>query len=442
MLSIEHRASEHVASSLLHSALPASHCFDSTPACRQSQRRQCAAAMSLEHCLALHPHLQLQQDAVQGRRLVVKQALPAGFVLFSSDPIIAVPTTTSTSLCFLCFPNTLHPASQHHLCPLSHIHDACRLPALLSSLQLIAEQSRTPQPKLLLLVKTLILSQLLPSSSPSLLPALFELSANTDAASARYARYAAVVDLLLPLLPLPAAVTAALPRERLIHLVAAFNTNSHRMRWRSADGLQETEGEAVSLLLSMMEHSCCPTAEFNTVVASDGGSCSPSMQVSSLVPLAAGSAISISYHPARTRTALRRRHLLQHYGFVCQCSDCSGHDVRRRFSVKHRAAEEGGEDDCDGLVSMRGSEGGREQWRCERCAWPVSEEQYRSCLELERTAMRAHSSRKKLDGKEESDVSADRPEASECETPLAADRNGSVSMHRSHYLFSRWGNSS
>ena len=400
--------------------------------------------MALAHFLQQHSHLTLVHDDIKGRRLLLNEAIPSSVTVFTSPILLAVPTGGSSSLCFLCFPASLHPASLAHLCPLSSLHASCDVARLTSVLRSIEQQSGAPQPKLLLLLKALILfhrESSLPSPPPvhESLHALFELSSNVpgctlDALHAlpvsvlsdkRYQRYAAVVDVLLPLLGLPAPLLRLFSRERLVYLVAAFNTNCHRVLYTAESGL-EVRGEGVSLLFSLMEHSCDPSMSFRSLVPSP--SSGPlSTAVIAARPLLPGFAVSIAYHSAYVRTAMRQRHLRQYYGFDCACDDCVGHDRRRRFCVQHRRDD--GED-CEGPVSMRGGRGGREQWSCESCGRPVGEEEYRLCLELERAAMRATSGR----DRPHSDQQAAVLEMNGTQRRGVTGAGAAVWMDASHYL--------
>ena len=237
---------------------------------------------ALQHYLSLFPHLTLVHDSSKGRRLIVNQPLPASIVVFTSPTLLAVPTSASfPHLCFLCFPSHLHPSSLPDLCPFSALHSLYALPRITAAVQALVQQSGSPQPKLLLLLKALLLSHhesTLPAGSvTSSLSSLFELSSNLSGLTVdalphlppsvtshrRFQRYAAVVDRLLPLIPLSSSVASHLTREQLIFLVAAFNTNSHRLRFQ-ADG-RHVEGECVSLLFSLMEHSCNPSVAFHSL---------------------------------------------------------------------------------------------------------------------------------------------------------------------------------
>jgi hypothetical protein len=133
-----------------------------------------------------------------------------------------------------------------------------------------------------------------------------------------------------------------------------------------------SHGKALSLRLSMLEHSCASNLRFCSewvddtalpsdltgapasssqvdqedeqlvtlgrtgavqLCASSARRCGRTLVVSmhSLRPIAAGESLAISYYPARVRTGLRQAHLRNLYGFTCRCTMCEGRDVTRAF---------------------------------------------------------------------------------------------------------------
>jgi hypothetical protein len=144
-----------------------------------------------------------------------------------------------------------------------------------------------------------------------------------------------------------------------------------------------SHGKALSLQLSMLEHSCAPNLRFCSewvdehtlpaelalrqhnsssvdqedeqlvtygmtgavqLCASSARRYGRTLVVSmhSLRPIAAGESLAISYYQARVRTGLRQAHMRNLYGFTCRCTMCEGRDVTRAFRCCFPCADNDG----------------------------------------------------------------------------------------------------
>ena len=153
-------------------------------------------------------------------------------------------------------------------------------------------------------------------------------------------------------LPLPLRRLYSL--NELNQLVCILEVNAHELVDEQGE-----KGEGLFPFFAMIEHSCYENCAFTALSASSSSSTGPSVSVHCLRPIAASSALSISYCPPYLPTSQRRAYLETSYHFHCVCALCSGErpDKCRAFVCE-----------CGGCVWVWGEGKELSDWRCSDCA--------------------------------------------------------------------------
>lgn len=133
--------------------------------------------------------------------------------------------------------------------------------------------------------------------------------------------------------------------EDLATLLGVLQCNSH--------AVDAITGKGISRHISMLEHSCNPSAYITSSVVE--GKDSVCIQLRALRRISKGEALSIKYWAAHASTEDRQQYLLENYCFVCTCPLCNGPDLMRTFLCPN--------DWCPGIVCPAPSASGK-TWFC------------------------------------------------------------------------------
>jgi len=166
-------------------------------------------------------------------------------------------------------------------------------------------------------------------------------------------------------LPLPLRRLYSL--NELNQLVCILEVNAHELVDEQGE-----KGEGLFPFFAMIEHSCYENCAFTALSASS--STGPSVSVHCLRPIAASSALSISYCPPYLPTSQRRSYLESAYHFHCTCTLCSGErpDKCRAFVCE-----------CGGCVWVWAEGAEASQWRCSECERTASTSEVAAWREVE-----------------------------------------------------------
>jgi hypothetical protein len=93
-----------------------------------------------------------------------------------------------------------------------------------------------------------------------------------------------------------------------------------------------TEEDALQSIGMVDGQMLCASSAHRTIGARDNDNMRTLLlSLRTLLPVSAGDNLSINYYPCHTRTVMRRAHLRNVHGFICQCNACEGRDPARTF---------------------------------------------------------------------------------------------------------------